>query len=506
MASLFDEHPLYTKAKTRRRLARDLLGGTEAMRQNAAMWLPRWTEEDLVQWKARIERAFLFGGFEDAVDRVVSKPFSRPMAVMGWPEQLKPLLQDIDRRGTAIQPFTRRMFQHLVAFGNAFAYTAFPDTSALRGADGTITFQALSSFRVRPFATLVHPLRVKWWLWEEDDVGTPYLAEVRVHETAWVLEDDQLTEKQRVRRLMPGRWELWQKNGKDEVPIAGGDTGLDSIPFVVVATAEDEEDPMVCPPPLEPLQWANLEHFQSSAEQRGALAMARAMVLYERGVDPDHKAKPFVIGQGRSYRVTAGPGETDVQFLEPQGVGVEHGRIDLESIEARMRMLGAQPFQRTAGSGQATDRRADESKTQNLAQAWVAACERGVETILRQMAHLAATQGDPTQRGFDEALPELAVDIWSDWGMWSDQATDFYGLVQKDHDDGLIPDRVRLEAGKRLQVYPETLDVEETLREAEEGNDKRLAREMQLLEAQARAQSAVTSPTEDDDGEPAPEA
>jgi len=83
------------------RNTRPLRGGSDAMRAQGTRLLPPRAREEDKQWERRRAASVLDPYYDDAVDQAASMPFSRPVTIRGEvPEQLEPLEQDMDRRGS----------------------------------------------------------------------------------------------------------------------------------------------------------------------------------------------------------------------------------------------------------------------------------------------------------------------------------------------------------------------------------------------------------------------
>ena len=108
--NVFTKSIQYENMERRWTLIHDLLGGTQAMRDAGELWLPKEPREVQVDYDYRKSRSVLYNGYANAVDRVVSKPFTKPVVVQGeLPEILVGIEHNVDRQGTNLTQFSRKL-------------------------------------------------------------------------------------------------------------------------------------------------------------------------------------------------------------------------------------------------------------------------------------------------------------------------------------------------------------------------------------------------------------
>ena len=510
----FRTHPLHDLAMQRGwRLIRRLLGGTQEMREAGQDLLPFYAEESDDDYRKRMLRVYVYPMFENAIERIVSKPFSKQVTVEGT-EPLGPKWSDdVDRRGTDLHAFLRKHFIRKASYGVSTIVAAMPSTRGLSDENGHESVANIARFRIRPYLRCIHPTRTIAWEWKDGPGGLQVLGELRVLETRFEQDaEGGFVESEYVRRyLETGQWELYRRTrrGSHARPelVDSGALPVNYIPAIVDCADEDEDDPLAPYAPLEGLAWLNYRHTISWMEQNIALFGARAAMLFEQGADAVEARKPLVVGPFRTHRVSGTPDETDLKFVEPTGKGCELGDRDLANIIELARSLGDQPLMRTGSTQTAKGRALDEGKVECTAHSWVHGTTRNAARAIRMCAHLKANGAGE----LDDQLPNLKVDIYSDFAAFGDRGLDSYALVQKDHQDGVIGKRLRLEAGKRFGVYPDTIDIETELDIAEEEDADRFQRQAEMLQRGlprtpgAEAEAEVDEEAEDGGSSP-PEA
>lgn len=302
-----------------------LLDGTEAMRASGESYLPRFASEERSNWERRLNCAVLLNYFRKTVEGYTGKPFGKPLEIPEeLPESVKPVLEDVDDNGTNFDMFAQRGFEKGVAKGLVHALIDFPTADA----DDT----AETEMQRKPVVTLIEPERLLGARCDAD--GS--LTQVRISECS-MEPDGAFGEKQieRVRVIERETWQVWKKETKAKkwVLESEGVNSLGEIPFTTFNA--DPHGFMWARPPLLDLAYKNVEHWQSSSDQRNVLSIARFPILVGTGVNPQD---PITIGPN-SYFGLREVG-ANLKFVEHSGSAINAGRQDLEDLKAEMSILG----------------------------------------------------------------------------------------------------------------------------------------------------------------------
>src|SRR5690606_11858660 len=121
--------PAYATFKSRHDHIVDLPGGTTAMRAAKKTWPPQEAAESRTEYDARVGRSVVHGGRESAIKRTAGKPFSKPVTLAGFetlPKQLQWMESDVDREGSTMTAFARRLFEDALAFGKSHFFVDYP--------------------------------------------------------------------------------------------------------------------------------------------------------------------------------------------------------------------------------------------------------------------------------------------------------------------------------------------------------------------------------------------
>lgn len=351
-----------------------LLSGTAAMRAAGSAYLPQHQYESDEAYDERLGRAVLKNYTSGTLEKLVGKAFKDPPALAdGAPSPIEDFCEDVDGEGNALAVFARSWFR--MGIQKAFAWALVDFTKAPAREDGQPRTKADDEAEgSRPF----------WRLIDSADLievrgttvgGELVLTRARIRECT-VEEDGLWGEKvvQRVRVLLPGSYELWKLvkvvRGKEQWELEeSGPMGLDYIPLVPFYTAKDGL--LEGKPHLEDLAYLNVEHWQSSSDQRTALTVGRFPILAASGVtdgEGNGPGRTLVVGPKKFLTVPDPQGK--VYYVEHTGAALNAGKDDLERLEDAMAAYGAQFLRQKTGDTTATGRALDGAEAISELQAW----------------------------------------------------------------------------------------------------------------------------------------
>jgi hypothetical protein len=412
----------------------DLLGGTQQMRSAGPKWLPQMPAENLIAYNNRLNNTFLYNAIGRAIRTLVSKPFSEEIQiakeVVG--EQLD-YMKDIDRLGNDITSFARQAAMVGLAKGLVHFLTDYPTVL------GPITLAEKALMEIRPYVTLIDPENLIGWRYVMER-GVPVLSQARIREyyrapagSFGEMDVRQVRVFERVvidglalvgftvfrQRRDPNSGELM--NEWDIVD--SGQLTIDKIP-ITTAYFGEKTGFFTARPPLIDMAWLNVEHWQSSSDQRHILHVARVPVWFLSGWQPDlddngNPKNKIEIGPDRMIRVTQP--EAKLVVVEHAGHGIGAGRQDLMDIEARMAMLSTEILsKKTKGETSATEEAHDNKAEDSDLGAMIRDLEKaltGSVQFMYEFEKLKAPQGK-------------LVTINTDFGLTPQDAADLQSLYQ----------------------------------------------------------------------------
>lgn len=350
-----------------------VVAGTEAMRAAGKTYLPSHPYESAEAYEERNQRATMKNYTLRTLENLTSKAFrDAPQPNDDVPQQIIDLMDDIDTEGSAMTVFARAWFRLAIERSFAFVLVDYSTTASTEDARAERTLEDDRKEGVRPFWRLIDPADVIHMRVTKID-GKIQFSEVRIRE--WEVLADGFVDKylERIRVLTPGAYALWEKRETRKgakpkwVQIETGPMGLDRIPLVPFYTSRAGLGEGK--PPLEDLAYLNVEHFQSSADQRSILTVARFPILAVSGAaNTDPNSKPVVIGPKQWLSVADPQGR--IYYVEHAGNAIAAGRTDLEDLEDQMASYGSEFLRKRPGASSATGRALDSSEAISPLMAW----------------------------------------------------------------------------------------------------------------------------------------
>lgn len=430
-----------------------VLGGTRAMRAAGKKFLPQHPKERSKAFSSRLNCAVLVNMAQLTLDTWVGRPFSDPVKISDdTPATVKAVLDDVDLRGNAVGVFAREWFQAGLSKGFAHILVDFPTVPQ----DGTRTMADDKRDNLRPYWSLIRPENLIFaaaTIWN----GKEVLTHVRIRETVvkrvgWA---EQAVERIRVFDAHPdgteAMYSVYEKNEKDQW-LKIGDAqklGIGVIPLVTFY-AGAREGLMLAKPPLEDLVDLNIAHWQSGAEQRHVLTVARFPVLAGSGISADETTEEMVIAPDRTLTTPDPSGKW--YYVEHSGAAIQAGERDMDKLEVQMAHYGAEFLRRRPGRETATARALDEAGTTSPIED---AAIRFNDNLARAMALTGTWMNEPAPGSV-----QIPVDLGPDAAEQAD-----FQLLQAARAGRDISRKTLVTEMKRRGTLAEEFDPEEDLAE-----------------------------------------
>jgi len=351
----------YLEMESKWTLINDLLGGTESMRAAGERHLPKFEEETDEGYAGRLNCAVLANFTEQTLTKLASKPFADSLKLNeDIPAKIvEDLIPDIDLQGNSLEIVAKQWFRDGLA--NSFSHCLVEYPRLTQPEDGrTRTLADDAAEGVRPYWVLVRPQNLIFA--EAANInGREVLTHIRIQETYTERVGFAQVERVRIKVIEPGYVWIWVPktiNGKiiedewvleDEYP-----TAMDKITLVTFYA--DRKRFMVGKPPLEDLAHLNVAHWQSAADQRHILTVARFPILACSGAS-EEDSDPIILGIDKVLYNPNPNGK--FYYVEHTGAAIEAGRKDLKDLEEQMAGYGAQFLKDRPGSETATARALD---------------------------------------------------------------------------------------------------------------------------------------------------
>ena len=438
-----------------------LLAGTAGMRAAGQLFLPQEDKEEDAKYNVRLNRAHLYNMLETALDRLVSKPFARPVVIEDdqiakLDSRIQPLLYNTDGVGTSLTQFAKEIFRKGLEYGLTHVLVDFPATA------GGQTFDDETNGGVRPHLIRIDPPNMLGW--RTRSVGSAVmLDEIRFREI--VSRPDGMygeSEIEQVRVMRSdGTWEVWEREDNRGTWTETGGTNLGDAPHTYPGVPlhtfyTNRTRFMEGEPPLKNLMEINVAHWQTNADVRNALKMVLAAIFYAFGFD-DKELQEMVFGGNMFIRTDRSASEAEVGFAEHTGQGLGAGHKELDRLEQQGETLSAQPFTDRSAKSTATGKAIDEGRANTDAQSWITDCEETLEAAL-ETASIWMSAEHPE---------DLSVDIFSDFSIGVIGRDDSVTL-QAARKSGDIDQKTLLEEYKRRNILSDTVNVEDVIAATED--------------------------------------
>jgi hypothetical protein len=483
---------------TREMLARieivdSLMGGTEVMRQKPH-FLPKFHSEEPDQYEARLSSAVLYNAYKKTIKANTGKVFSEGLQVEGIPKRLEPLIADVNLQGDTLKTAARAYFEDALNKSVTFVLVEYPKKEK---EDETLA----DSEKRRPYwvhiarenivalytsvvgaKEVVEHVRIKY----RGVIRSGYeeLPSLHIHEYNWNPETSKVSViVWELKRKKDGTLEDQEKqeNWQAVDVIEEGNYGLDFIPLIAYKTNTDGT------PLFIDLAYKNIEHFQSSSDQRNILTVARFPMLARTGVKDELLAKQVI---GPRVTLDAENPAAKFYYVEHEGAAIQAGEKDLENLKAEMATMALQ-LVTNKPTVTATQRVMD--STENTCELQLI-----VEDFLDFLFTLINVSNMWVNKNKQLEREDVVVKVTKDFGLTKDE-TGALEILFKTWQAGGIPTKVYLQELKERGILGDEFDVEDL----EEEFDNQSQQELENVntrtkeEAENRQNSKEDQETED---------
>jgi hypothetical protein len=421
---------------------RTLMHGTKAMRAAGEIYLPRAAMESVEAYRDRIGRSVLFNAIAKTVEDMNGKVFDKPIILKdNVPAQIVAAAENIDLAGRHINVFASHVFADAIQPGIGYIFVDMPPpVTRSDGAAPTLADEQQAGHR--PYLVYIPQENLIGWK-SETIGGTEVLTQVRIREC--VAEPDgpwDVKSVEQIRVLLRGGWEIWRE-GKDGnwFMFDSGRTSIPEIPIVPVYI--NRTGFMTGAPPLEKLAEKNIEHWQSSSDQKNILHVARLPILFAAGFNENEEV---IIGASQGIR--ASNPDASLEYVEHSGQAITAGRDDIKDIEFQMQALGLMllvPKPGQTATGEVRDDSKENSPLAMMARALGDAIERAFGFMAEYMGLGKDAGGE--------------VDVNKDYGIKAGALADIPNIIAAKA-AGIIDTITALEEFKRRGFLSDSVDPE----------------------------------------------
>lgn len=388
-ASLTTPAPFVAKMEKALDRAMALLNGTDALRDAGTKFLPKFPGEHEETYKFRLASAVLNNFYDAIAGLMVGMVFEKALTheKHDLPDDF---LSNVDNQGRDLNAFAADLCKALLTKGRPHILIDHP-----KKPDEAVTAADDAALGLRPYFVLMEPGAVIS-AYAENESGAEILENFRWRE--WGAEEDEdgygivSVERIRVMKRTPAgvAFEVWERIrqsdqftlAEDGVLMRGGADGKQPMTAIPIVTLySDRQSFMVAKPTLDDIAHKNIEHWQSSADQRHILTVTRFPILYQLGT----KNPVALIGPYSMLHTETPQTEAKIGYAEATGTGTEHGWKDLARIVAEAEAMTVR-IVTSDGAKSDSGEKADVSKESSKLQKIAAELDRGLAEALKHAA------------------------------------------------------------------------------------------------------------------------
>lgn len=431
--------------------------GTLGMRGYGKTYLPKWPLEDEKEWQARRDATAFFPAFERAVSTMVGKVLGEPIVRTNIPPDLDACFENIDLAGRDLENWSQDVLFSAIQDGLTFIVVGYP---VVEGASALSKAQEQAR-GARPYLIHVPIANVISWFSHLEN-GKQVLDEFRYYETTEGRNQWAVTSTKKIRVLTPGAVQVFAQTDSNSDWLPESDPIPVTLPEVpVVCIYAKRTGFFTGLPPLESLAWKNVEHWQSSSDQRNILHIARVPIKFGKMLDLEDDGN---CGQkikiSASTIIHSNQAEGDLKYVEHTGKAIESGEKDIAAIEDQMRRIAGEMLVSESGQKTATESDHESKEGGSRLRSIAKRLEDGLEECLRLMC---AWTGKPS-------TGSLAVCM--DWD--EEEISDaLFATLTTATTAGLFSNKTYLWNAQKKGLMPEDQAVEDELRQIEDENAAR---------------------------------
>jgi len=394
------EHALFAPKWKR---CRDCAEGSDAVKHEADLYLPRLTKQDTDEYDAYRMRALFYGATGRTIQGLQGAVFRKDYEVT-YPDKLKFQIEDMTANGMQLKDFARKIVSEQLTVGRVGVLVDADKDTPDRINASIYTAENIINWRTarvegKETLTLV-VLREKYSERKNDDFSMEVKDQYRVLSFGVAPGSTTSVYTQTVYRKIEGAGQNASSfqiiPEMTVIPKLRGQA-MDRIPFQFINA--DSLSPKCTKPPLIDLVDVNLSHYRTSADLEHGAHYTALPTAWLAGFNSE--GKEFRIGSATAW-VSNEVGAT-AGFLEFKGQGLDALRNLKKDKENVMAVLGARMLeeQKKAAEAQGTAELRQSGESGVLTVIADTASE-GIQSVLRMMAKWAgATPKDVEDIEFD---------------------------------------------------------------------------------------------------------
>jgi len=321
-------HALYTTHQSIWQKCQDARDGEDAVKAAGETYLPKLGGQNDDQYSAYKMRSRYHNAFAKTVNGYVGLSMRKPIQ-RETPEGLNPVLDNIDRTGSDLSGYVKRIIDQILEKGRCgtlIDHSNVDEAATLQDAGGE-----------RPYWIFYDALDILDWEYEDGVLVYCLVRELIPGVNRTVSSEERY--RYRELKLEEGVYiqsvYIGTNTEPDEIitPMMNG-SPLPFIPFIIHQATFEQT---ILPPPLIDLVNLCMSYYRLKADHMHALHWVALPTPYITGIDSEEA--PKTIGPESIWHISA----TDAQvgMLEFTGTGVGAIKEELDSMKDEMAVLGA---------------------------------------------------------------------------------------------------------------------------------------------------------------------
>jgi len=345
----------------------DVYSGSEAVRQQATLYLPRHEQEPPTAYQERVEHALVYDFYRGTVQELAGRAFSKPPQWSEMPDAApwKPFLADVDKRQRDASNFAREWFSDGLKLGLSWVYVEISGD--------------------RPAWSIIDPRDV--FAVHTDETGR--ITEARFKRERVKLDGFEEVVTCEIVRITIDRVEVWHKPGKKWELHSAAKNVSGVVPLVPFAP--EPLGIIYCQPPLLDLAELTLTHARRLSDLETILKVASFPMLAIQSTDGG-EATAFQVGPHSLINLEP---EMDARYIEHSGASISMLQQSLKDLEERAASFGMRLLKRKRPSIEtATARSLDSQEASAPLQNHVLAFGEALRQLIAMTARLWPKGGD----------------------------------------------------------------------------------------------------------------
>jgi len=344
-------------------------GGTEKMREAGETFLPKHPKESQSNYSRRKNASFFVNFYYRTIQQAAGKIFSKDVVVNDAPEMIQQFVDNVDRTGQDLTQFSRRLFEDGVNYGSSYLLVDFPKV------DPEATLAELRQQNARPYFVQIPTtdvLDIKYEIINNTSVMTLFRYKQNYVESDNTNFSEVIGTQVKVFRYIQEAdivgFEVYREDPSNKNNWYIYDAGTISTSKIPVCPFVTKQYTVgIGIPPLYDLSMINIQHWQSSSDQRNILTIARVPMLFTKMLASyDQAGTRKEIEISPNTVIDSDNAEADARWIEHDGKAIEAGRNDLKDLEQYMSVLGLELYVERSGNITATEKAINSAETNSI--------------------------------------------------------------------------------------------------------------------------------------------